>query len=82
MDVTTTYYPVTCSCGHVGEIGKTESDQMQEQQWESYSLHGLDGSSFSLDDFGNWNMVFAHMKPRCPKCGAWLSPLQVGDDIR
>ena len=80
--MTTTRYPVTCNCGHVGEIHQSESDQEEDKRYESYSLHELDGSSFAFEGYGNWDMVFAHMKPRCPKCGAWLSPLQVGDYIR
>jgi hypothetical protein len=56
----------------------SESDQEEDKPHQSYTLHGLDGSDFVLRDFDNWDMVFAHMKPRCPKCGAWLSPTQVG----
>lgn len=45
--------------------------------YESYSLEGLEGSSYRIAGAANWEKVFAEMKPQCPECKAMLVPSQV-----
>lgn len=71
----TTHYPVSCPCGHVGAIKMKENDQPFSSQWEAYSLINLNGTSTRVEGgIFSWDKVFAEMKPTCPQCSTLLTP--------
>ena len=73
-----TRYPLTCSCGHTGSVKMTENDQPYSSMYESYSLEGFDGGTYSVDGYTSLQTAVAHMKPVCPKCGAELTADNLG----
>ena len=76
---TVTRTKLICSCGHVGTIVMSENDAPFSRQYESYSLEGLSGDSFSIQDrFAKWDEVFQKMKPACHKCGNGLTEAGIG----
>ena len=52
----------------------SENDQPFSKQYESYTLENLNGNSFRIDGFAEWDRVFLEMKPQCPKCGSLFTP--------
>lgn len=72
---TRTSYPVRCNCGHEGAIRMSENDQPYSANWESYTLVGLAGGTYSVSNrSADWEEVFKQMKPACPECAAALLP--------
>lgn len=71
---TVTRTKLVCACGHEGMIVMRENDAPFSRQYESYSLEGLSGDGFSVQDrFAKWDEVFREMKPVCLKCGRGLT---------
>lgn len=71
---TVTNHPVICDCGHVGAIKMKENDQPYSNQWEKYSLVDLNSNLANIEGvFLEWEKVFSHLKPTCPKCGKQLT---------
>ncbi len=78
---TVTRTKVVCTCGHEGMIVMRENDAPFSRQYESYSLEGLGGDSFSVQDrFAKWDEVFRKMKPTCSQCGNGLTEVNLGSD--
>jgi len=72
---TRTGYPVRCDCGHEGAIRMSENDQSYSANWESYTLVGLVGGTYSVSNrSADWEEVFEQTTPACPKCGGALLP--------
>ena len=70
---TVTRTNLKCACGHQGSIVMRKNDAPFSRQYESYSLDGLNGDSFSaLGRFAKWDEVFREMEPVCPQCGVKL----------
>jgi len=68
-----TYHLVVCNCGHEGKIKLSENDQPYSSFWQSYSLHDLEGRSFSPTSHVGWENVFKQMNISCPICSNRLT---------
>lgn len=68
-----TRYSLTCSCGHSGSVKVTENDQPYSSMYESYSLEGFTGDTYSVDGYSSLKTAIERMKPVCPKCSSQLS---------
>lgn len=67
------FYKVTCECGHVGSIKMKENDALG--QWEEYTLQNLNGGRANIKGGTlTWEQVFTQAKPSCPLCSAVLTP--------
>ncbi len=67
---TTSREKIMCECGHEGYVKLRENDQPFSSLWESYSLEGFDGGSFTeTRDNKMTQGVLETLKPKCPKCG-------------
>lgn len=76
---TVTRTKLVCACGHEGVIVMRENDAPFSRQYESYSLEGLRGDSFSVQDrFAKWDEVFREMKPVCTQCENSLTEANIG----
>lgn len=64
-----TKYALVCSCGHEGFIKLSENDQPYSSSYADYSVDQLNGGNFRSDKHVNWDTVFEHIRPTCPKCG-------------
>lgn len=66
----TTRDPLICECGHTGAVRCRENDQPYSSMWESYTLEGFEGGSFTLTSERERppNLLDA-LAPRCPACG-------------
>ena len=70
----TNYYSVTCACGNKGKIKVRENDTPYSgDNWEKFSLEGLNGGKYSTSKFIDWETAFSEMKPQCPKCNRLLT---------
>jgi hypothetical protein len=75
---TVTRTKLVCACGHEGKIVMRENDAPFSRQYEDYSLTGLNGQSFSVQDrFALWDEVFREMRPSCPACGAGMTEANI-----
>lgn len=64
-----TRFPLQCECGHTGSIRMRENDQPFSKMYESYSLEGFEGGSYSVDGYCTLSEAVNAMKPKCPECG-------------
>jgi hypothetical protein len=67
--MTRTEHKLKCQCGHEGSIIMKENDQPYSANYESYSLVGFNGDSFTSHDYLSWNVVLEKLHPICPNCG-------------
>jgi hypothetical protein len=59
--------PIVCECGHKGYVKCSENDQPFSKMYESYSLEGFDGGSFTVTNSIDVDII-ARLNPRCPNC--------------
>ena len=67
---TTTRKLLMCECGHEGYLKCRENDQPFSGLWESYSLEGFEGASFTITSYKDMPpSILAKLRPTCPRCG-------------
>ncbi len=75
-----TSYGLTCTCGHKGTVKMSENDSPYSVSWESYSLDGFEGGTFSKEGAAaGWPEVFANLQPICPQCRRALTADNLSD---